>query len=58
MSEGVCNAIYRACEELREQWADVMLDALIQNGHVSFTKDEHARLKGDLMQLLIGRMKI
>lgn len=49
---------YRIVESAREHWADIMLDALKQNGHVYLSADEYYKLKGELMQLLIGRVRI
>lgn len=49
--------IYRSLEALRERWADVMLEALKNEGHVYLSTDEYYKLKGDLMQLLIGRIR-
>jgi hypothetical protein len=49
---------YRLVESLREHWAEIMLHALTENGHVYLDKDDLYKLKGELMQLLIGRVKI
>ncbi len=49
---------YRLVEELREHWAEIMLHALKESGHVYLDSDAFAKLKGDLMQLLIGQVKI
>lgn len=49
---------FKLVESVREHWADIMLNALIQNGHVSLSDDEVYKLKGELMQLLIGRVKV
>lgn len=49
---------YRIVESAREHWADIMLDALKQHGHVYLDADDYYKLKGDLMQLLIGKVKI
>ena len=32
---------YRLCEQLREHWADIMLHALKENGHVYLNQDEY-----------------
>lgn len=55
---GDCHQVYRLCESLRDQWAEIMLDALKHNGHVYLDEDAYYKLKGDLMQLLIGRVVI
>lgn len=53
-----CHQVYKSLENLREQWADIMLDALKQQGHVHLDEAAYYSLKGDLMQLLIGRMLV
>jgi len=58
MSASESQQCYRLAESMREQWADIMLHALKENGHVYLTDDEYYRLKGDLMSLLIGRIKV
>lgn len=54
----VCHEVYKITEELREKWADIMLHALKENGHVYLDEDAYYKLKGDLMQLLIGRIVV
>lgn len=49
---------YKIVEELREHWADIMIDALKAYGHVCLDENAYYKLKSDLMQLLIGRVQI
>ena len=49
---------YRLVEGIREHWAGIMLHALKENGHVYLSEDDYYKLKGQLMQLLIGNIKI
>ena len=49
---------YQLVEAIREHYAEIMIDALKQNGHVYLDEEAYYKLKGDLMQLLIGRVKI
>lgn len=49
---------YKLVEAVREHWADIMLHALRENGHVYLGTDEWYALKGELMQLLIGKVRI
>ena len=54
----VAQQSFKIVESLREHWADIMLHALRENGHVYLDGDDLYKLKGELMQLLIGRVKI
>lgn len=49
---------YRLVESLREHWAEIMLHALKENGHVYLSDNDWYKLKGDLMQFLIGNVRI
>lgn len=49
---------FKLVESVREHWADIMLHALTENGHVHLDRDDFYKLKGELMQLLIGKVKI
>ena len=49
---------YKLVESIREHWAEIMLHALTENGHVYLSDDDRYKLKGELMQLLIGSVKI
>ncbi len=50
--------IYKLTEELRAEWADIMLYALKQNGHVYLSEDAYYKLKGELMQILVGKVPV
>ena len=45
-------------DQLREELADLMLAALKDKGRIYLTADEHARLKGVLMDAIEGRLTI
>lgn len=49
---------FRMVENIREHWAEIMLHALKENGHVYLSEDEYYTLKGEIMQVLTGRVKI
>jgi len=49
---------YRLVEALRDHWADIMLHALKQEGHVYLDENEYCKLKSELMQIFIGNIKI
>lgn len=49
---------YKLVESLRDQWAEIMLHALKEHGHVYLDDTAYYKLKGDLMQLLIGQVRV
>ena len=52
------HVVFQMQESLREEWADLMLLALKENGHVYLSNDEYHNLKEKIMQLLIAQVRI
>lgn len=52
------NESFRLVETIREHWAEIMLHALKENGHVYLNSDDYYCLKGEIMQILTGKIKI